>query len=87
MVSQKLVIDNSVNWQIQSVGNLCNEALKYDSHIEFRYKDHIINLKSILGVLGACVKYGSEIELVCDGRDEKKALEALLGVLKGGRGE
>jgi len=40
-----------------------------------------VNAKSVLGVLGACVKNGMEIELQCDGEDEKEALEAIISLL------
>ena len=32
----------------------------------FEYKQSMTNAKSVLGVLGACVKCGEEIELICD---------------------
>jgi phosphocarrier protein len=38
-------------------------------------------------VLGACVKCGDEIELVCEGVDEKESLEALVAAIDNGLGE
>ena len=38
-------------------------------------------------MLGACVKCGDEIEFVCDGEDEKEALEALVSAVESGLGE
>ena len=35
------------------------------------------NAKSVLSVLGACVKCGDEIEIFCDGEDEEAALKAM----------
>ena len=43
--------------------------------------------KSVLSVLGACVKCGDEITLICEGDDEEEALKALVGVIEGGLGE
>jgi phosphocarrier protein HPr len=45
------------------------------------------NAKSVLSVLGACVKSGDEIEFVCEGPDEKEALEAMVGIVEAGLGE
>ena len=45
------------------------------------------NAKSVLSVLGACVKCGDEIELVCEGADEQEALKALTDAISSGLGE
>ncbi|MDQ9887907.1 HPr family phosphocarrier protein, partial [Acinetobacter pittii] len=45
------------------------------------------NAKSVLSVLGACVKCGDEIELVCDGPDEQEALDSLVKAIESGLGE
>ena len=45
------------------------------------------NAKSVLSVLGACIKCGDEIELICDGADEQEAMKALTDAISGGLGE
>ena len=87
MVSRKVVIDNPTGLHLRPAGILCKEALKYNSRITFRFKDHTSNAKSVLSVLGACVKSGNEIELICEGEDEECALEALTAVIESGLGE
>ncbi len=87
MVSRKVVIGNPTGLHLRPAGILCKEALKYDSRITFRFKDRTSNAKSVLSVLGACVKSGSEIELICEGKDEENALEALVAVIESGLGE
>ena len=42
---------------------------------------------TILSVLGACIKKGDEIELVCDGEDEEEALKEMVAAVEGGLGE
>ena len=62
--------------------------MQYKSLITFRFgDDNTANAKSVLSVLGACIKCGDEIEFVCEGEDEEKALEALVAVVEGGLGE
>ena len=39
------------------------------------------------GVLGACVKCGDEIELVCEGEDEEKAIQCMVEAIENGLGE
>ena len=66
---------------------LCNEAIKYSSAITFTFEGGTANAKSVLSVLGACVKCGDEIELVCEGADEQEALKALTDAISSGLGE
>ena len=55
--------------------------------IKFEYGNTTANAKSVLSVLGACVKCGDEIELICEGVDEKEALDAITELINGGLGE
>ena len=63
------------------------EAIKYKSSITFQYAGGTANAKSVLSVLGACVKSGDEITLVCEGEDEQAAIDALVALIEGGLGE
>ena len=57
------------------------------STIVFDIKENTANAKSVLSVLGACVKSGDEIEFVCEGEDEEEALKALVTAVENGLGE
>jgi len=82
------LIKNPTGLHLRPAGILCKEAMQYKSLITFRFgDDNTANAKSVLSVLGACIKCGDEIEFVCEGEDEEKALEALVAVVEGGLGE
>ena len=49
--------------------------------------ENIANAKSVLSVLGACIKSGDEIELICEGDDEEKALREMVELIESGLGE
>ncbi len=87
MVSQKVVIKNPTGLHLRPAGILCKEAMQYKSLITFSFNDTTANAKSVLSVLGACVKCGDEIELSCDGEDEAEALKALVAAVENGLGE
>ncbi|MBO4890418.1 MAG: HPr family phosphocarrier protein [Lachnospiraceae bacterium] len=87
MVSQRVVIKNPTGLHLRPAGILCKEAMKYKSLITFSFRESTANAKSVLSVLGACVKCGDEIELVCDGVDEEEALQALINAVDSGLGE
>ena len=59
----------------------------FKSLITFSYGDNTANAKSVLSVLGACVKCGDEIVFTCEGEDEDEALEKLVEVVESGLGE
>ena len=77
MVSQKVTIKNPTGLHLRPAGILCKEAIQYKSLITFSFRDTVANAKSVLSVLGACVKSGDEITLTCEGEDEEAALNAL----------
>ena len=73
MVSQNVVIKNPTGLHLRPAGNLCKEAMQFKSLITFTFRENTANAKSVLSVLGACVKCGDEIKLICEGEDEKEA--------------
>ena len=87
MVSKTTVIKNPSGLHLRPAGVLCKEALRYKSKISFKVRTTTANAKSVLSVLGACVKSGDEIEFVREGPDEKEALEAMVGIVEAGLGE
>ena len=87
MVSQKVVIKNPTGLHLRPAGILCKEAMKYKSKITFKVRDNVANAKSVLSVLGSCVRSGDLIEFTCEGVDEEEALQALVSVVESGLGE
>ena len=47
----------------------------------------IANLKSILSIVAAGVRQGEEIEICCEGPDEKEALASAVQAILSGLGE
>ena len=87
MVGQKVVIKNPTGLHLRPAGILCKEAMQFSSHITFTFRGNTANAKSVLSVLGACIKSGDEIELFCDGADENEALAAMVRIIENGLGE
>ncbi len=87
MVSQKVVIKNPTGLHLRPAGIFCNTAVRFQSSITYRVRNTTANAKSVLSVLGSCVKAGDEIEIICSGPDEAEALEAMVMAVKNGLGE
>ena len=80
MVSKKFVIENEQGLHMRPAGVLAKAVTKFES-------DVTINAKSLLNIIGACIKCGSEIELVCEGPDEEAALAHATELIESGLGE
>lgn len=87
MVSQKVVIQNPTGLHLRPAGILCKTAMQFKALITFTFENTTANAKSVLSVLGACVKSGDEIEIICEGVDEKAALTAMVEAVESGLGE
>lgn len=87
MVSEKVTIKNPSGLHLRPAGILCKEAIKYKSSIHFRFGKTTANAKSVLSVLGACIKSGNELEFICEGEDEEEALAAMVKIVRDGLGE
>lgn len=87
MVSQKVVIKNPTGLHLRPAGILCKEAMRFRSLVTFRFRENTANAKSVLSVLGACIKSGDEIEVFCEGEDEEEALKTVIATVESGLGE
>ncbi|MCI9339141.1 MAG: HPr family phosphocarrier protein [Dorea sp.] len=87
MVKQKVTITNPTGLHLRPAGIFCNTASSFKCKVTFEYDNTTANAKSVLSVLGACIKKGDEIELICDGEGEEEALREMIGAVEGGLGE
>ncbi len=91
MVNGKVRIKNPTGLHLRPAGLFCKTAMQFDSKITIHKKtkseDVTANAKSVLSVLGACIKSGDEITVVCEGADEEAALEELVQLVEDGLGE
>ena len=87
MVTQKTTIKNPTGLHLRPAGLFCKTAVQFKSKITFQHKGITANAKSVLSVLGACIKRGDEIQLICEGIDEKEAMEAMVKIIEDGLGE
>lgn len=87
MVSKKIVVDIPAGLHLRPVSILCNRSIDFNSSIMITKNEKSVNAKSVLGILSAGVKYGDEIELICEGSDEEEALETLSTMISEGLGD
>lgn len=91
MVSHKVIIKNPTGLHLRPAGLFCKTAMQFGSKItvekKTRSEDVTANAKSVLSVLGACIKSSDEITIVCEGEDEEAALLEMVRIVEEGLGE
>lgn len=91
MVNGKVRIKNPTGLHLRPAGLFCKTAMQFGSKITIHKKTKnenvTANAKSVLSVLGACIKSGDEITIVCEGTDEEAALKELVQLVEDGLGE
>jgi phosphocarrier protein len=60
---------------------------KYSSDVTIKFNGNDINGKSLMNIIAACIKCGSEVEICCDGADENEALKTAVDLVESGLGE
>ncbi|WP_392566327.1 HPr family phosphocarrier protein [Utexia brackfieldae] len=87
MIKETVTVKNKTGIHARPAGVIVKTAGKYQSTIELVYNGKTLKAKGIMGLLGAGIKGGSEIEIICDGADEKEAMAELKGLFESGFGE
>jgi phosphocarrier protein len=87
MISEKVTITNPSGLHLRPAGLLCKEALQFKSIIMIQKNGSMSNAKSVLSVLGACVKNGDQVTIACEGPDEEAALAHIVELIRSGLGE
>ena len=79
MVSQKATVMNATGLHARAASAFVKEAVRHAGcNILIRKDGKTYMGKSIVSVLSACVKCGTEIELVADGTDEAQTLQDMV---------
>lgn len=87
MVSKKLTLKNLAGFHMRPASVFASAMGKYDSEININFNSKQINAKSVLNIIAACIKCGSEIVVECNGPDENEALAKAEELIEGGFGE
>ena len=82
MIKDTIIIENETGLHARPATEISKEAMKYQSDIKFVVNGKTLNAKSPLMIMAAGIKSKSEMEIICDGEDEKEALKGLMTVIK-----
>ena len=87
MVSKGVTGVNPSGLHLRPAGVLSQTAMKFKCDVFIECGEKKVVAKSVLNVMAAGIKSGTEINLVCDGEDEAAAMETISKAIESGLGE
>lgn len=87
MVSQKVTVINESGIHARPAGILAKAASKCQSDVLLLVGEKKVQVKSILNLMAAGIKCGTEVEIQCDGETEAEDLKTLVDLIESGLGE
>lgn len=82
MVSKKVSVTNPEGLHMRPAGIFTKEMAKFNSDVTIEAGGKDFDGKSIMNVIAAGIKCGSEIEIRCSGADEQAALDKAVELVK-----
>ena len=86
MVSKKLTLNNATGFHMRPASVFATAMAKYQSDVIINFNSSKINGISLLYIIAACIKCGSEFIVECNGPDENEALAKAVERIEGGLG-
>lgn len=87
MKKETVVLKAETGLHARPASELAKLASKFKCNVEIIVGDKKINAKSILAIMSAGIKNNTELEIVCDGEDEEKALDEIIQAFNNNFGE
>ncbi len=87
MISKTLTVVNPSGLHLRPAGVLSQTAMKFKSDITIECGEKKIVAKSVLNVMAAGIKCGTEVEISADGENEQAALDKAAELFESGFGE
>ncbi len=87
MVSKQTKVVNKEGFHMRPANAFIKEMAQYKSKLTFIIDGKEVNAKSIMNIMAACIKFGTELEVQADGPDEQEALDAAVALIESGLGD
>jgi len=87
MISATVEITNRLGLHARPAVLLVKTTALFDSEIKLIKEDIEVDGKSIMGILMLAAGQGTQLEVVCNGKDESDAINAIKKLFEDGFGE
>ena len=87
MIKEKITLQNETGLHARPAGELAKLASAFKCNINLNVDGKTVNAKSILGIMSLGIKANTEIEIECDGEDEKETMKKIIEAFNNKFGE
>lgn len=87
MVSRHFTVPNAQGFHMRPATTFATAMNKYPATVTIKFGGNDVNGKSLMHIMSACIRVGSEIDVVCDGEGENEALAEAAEMIESGFGE
>lgn len=84
MVSKTVKVVDKMGFHMRPANIFVSEMSKFKSDITLEVGDKEINGKSIMNIMAACIKFGTDVTIKCSGEDEAEMLEKAASMIENG---
>lgn len=81
MVKADVVVRNKTGLHLRPAGALAKAAMEFECSIQVQHGSTVVDAKSMLGLLSACIRENDEITVICNGPDEETALNSIIDLI------
>jgi phosphocarrier protein len=81
MIEREIVIGSTNGIHAELAAKVVQTANKYSVDIKLYYRDKVIDLKSILGVMSLAVPFGENVRIVARGPRAQEAIQDITKIL------
>lgn len=87
MVTKTVTVINAQGFHMRPATVFAAEMGKFKSKITLESGGKTVDAKSLMNIIAACIKCGTEVKVVCEGEDEDAALNKAVSMIASGLGE
>lgn len=87
MVSEKVKVINKEGMHMRPASLIAQTCGPMKSTVKLSYNGKEYDCKSIMMLMTAGIKCGSEVEIIADGEDEQEALKKVVDLFNSGLGD
>lgn len=80
MIENNIKVKDKNGINVEYAKDISKASADFKSTVYLVSGDAIANAKSLLNILGAGIKGGADVKIVCDGEDEAEAMDAVMKI-------
>ena len=81
-MEKEIIIGSTTGLHAALAAKVVQTASKYSVDINLYYKDKVVDLKSILGLMSLAVPQGENVKIVATGKNADEAISEIASILK-----